>query len=187
MQGIHQTRMLVEWRWEVLFKQLDISGLEGWSKENQVTVHALLAEYHEIFSLEPGEFRCTDLVKHEIRVIDDKPFKVRFQIIPPPMMDEVWAHMNEMLEVGAIHPSQSPWCNAVVLVCKKDGGLHFCNDFCKLNARTNKDSYLLPRIQEAIESLVGAGYFSYMDLKQVFGKSQWMRHWSNTLLSPWET
>ena len=49
-----------------------------------------------------------------------------------------------MLEAGAIHPSQSPWCNAVVLVHKKDGGLHFCIDFCKLNARTKKDSYLLP-------------------------------------------
>ena len=71
------------------------------------------------------------------------------------MVDKVQAHMKEMLEVGAIHPSQSPWCNAVILVCKKDGGLHFCIDFCKLNARTKKDSYPFPQIQEAIESLVG--------------------------------
>ena len=69
---------------------------------------------------------------------------------------------------SAIHPSQSPWCNAVVLVCKKDGGLHFCIDFHKLNARTKKDSYLLPQIQEAIESLVGAGCFSCLDLKVGF-------------------
>ena len=73
------------------------------------------------------------------------------------MVDEVHAHVKEMLEVCAIHPSQSPWCNAVVLVCKKDGGLHFCIDFCKLNARTKKDSYLLPQIQEAMENLVGEG------------------------------
>ena len=52
------------------------------------------------------------------------------------MVEEVRAHVKEMLEVGAIHPSQSPWCNAVMLVRKKDGGLHFCIDFCKLNART---------------------------------------------------
>ena len=44
--------------------------------------------------------------------------------------------MKEMLEVGMIHPSQSQWCNAVVLVHKKDGGLCFCIDFHKLNART---------------------------------------------------
>ena len=70
--------------------------------------------------------------------------------------------------MGTIHPSQSPWCNAVVLVCKKDGGLHFCIDFHKLNARTKKDSYLLPQIQEAIESLMGVGYFSCLDFKVGF-------------------
>ena len=39
-------------------------------------------------------------------------------------------HLKEMLESGAIRPSQSTWCNAMVLVRKKDGGLHFCIDFC---------------------------------------------------------
>ena len=80
------------------------------------------------------------------------------------MVDEVHAHMKEMLEVDAANPSQSPWCNVKVLVCKKDGGLCFCIDFHKLNARIKKDSYLLPQIQEAIESLVWAGCFSCLDL-----------------------
>ena len=52
-----------------------------------------------------------------------------------------------------------------VLVHKKDREPCFCIDFCKLNARTKKDSYPLSYIQEAIESLVGAGYFSCLDLK----------------------
>ena len=56
--------------------------------------------------------------------------------------------MNDMLQAGAIRPSSSPWCNAVVLVWKKDSGLCFCIDFRKLNTRTKKDSYPLPRIQE---------------------------------------
>ena len=73
-----------------------------------------------------------------------------------------------MLESGAIWPSQSAWCSAVVLVQKKDGGLQFCINFCFLNTRTKKDSYPLPRIQEALESLVGAGHFSYLDLKSGF-------------------
>ena len=63
---------------------------------------------------------------------------------------------------------QNPWCNAVVLVHKKDGGLHFCIDFCKLNARTKKDSYPFSQIQDAIEILVGAGSFSCLDLKVGF-------------------
>ena len=81
------------------------------------------------------------------------------------MVDEVHSHMKEMLVVGTIHSSQSPWCNAIVLVCKKDRGLCLCTNFPKFNVRTKKDSYLLPQIQEVIESLVGAGYFSFLDLK----------------------
>ena len=73
-----------------------------------------------------------------------------------------------MLESGTIRPSQSVWCNVVVLVRKKDGGLWFCIDFCYLNTCTKRDSYPLPRIQEALESLVGAGQFSCLDLKLGF-------------------
>ena len=73
-----------------------------------------------------------------------------------------------MLDSGANCPSQSAWCNAVVLVRKKDGSLCFCIDFQHLNACTKKDSYPLPRIQEALESLVGAGHFSCLDLKSGF-------------------
>ena len=79
-----------------------------------------------------------------------------------------WMKSVPQLEAGVICPTQSPWCNAVVLVHKKDGGLHFCIDFHKLNAWTKKDSYPLPKIQEAIESLVGGGYFSCLDLKGGF-------------------
>ena len=143
----------------MLFQQLGLSGLEGWSNKNQAGARVLLAEYHDIFSLEPGVLGYTDLAKHDIRVVNDKSFKERFKRIPPPIVDEVQAHVKEMLEAGAICPSQSPWCNAVVIVHKKDGDLHFCIDFCKLNARTKKYSYLLPQIEEAFESLVGTGYF----------------------------
>ena len=164
-QGIQQTKMLVEWRGELLFWQLDLSGLKGWSKGNQVAACTLSAEYHDIFSSEPGELGCTNLAKHKSRVIDDEPSKQQFWRIPPPMVDEVQAHIKEMLEAGGIHPSQSQWCNTVVLVCKKVRGLCFCIDFHKLNARTKKNSYPFLQIQEAIESLIGMGYFSCLELK----------------------
>ena len=101
-QGIQWTKMLVERRKEVLSQKLDLSSLEVWSEPNQVTTQALLTEYNDIFSLEPEELGCTDLAKHEIRVVDDEPFKEQFQRIPPPMLEEVWTHMKEILEVGAI-------------------------------------------------------------------------------------
>ena len=83
-------------------------------------------------------------------------------------MEEVWEHIQEMLDGGAICPSQSPWCNAVVLVHKKDGGLRFCINFCRLNSQTKKDAYPLPRMQETMESIVGTRFFSTMDLKSGF-------------------
>ena len=77
-------------------------------------------------------------------------------------------NINEILDAGAIHPSFSPWCNAVVLICKNYGGLQFCIDFCKLNACTIKERHPLPQIQESLDSLMGAGVFSTQDLKSGF-------------------
>ena len=108
------------------------------------------------------------LVRYEVRVIDDEPFKERFRRIPPFMVGEVRAHMKEIIETGAIYPSQSPWSHVIVLVRKIGRGLCFCIDFCKLNTRTKKDSYPLPFIQEAIKGLVASGYFSSLDLKAAF-------------------
>ena len=73
-----------------------------------------------------------------------------------------------MLDGGAICPYQSPWCNAIMLVQKKDGTLRFCIDFRCLNAHTKKDSYPIPKCLETMESLVGTRYFSTMDLKSSF-------------------
>ena len=81
------------------------------------------------------------------------------------MYDEVKAHIQEMLDVGAIRPSNSPWASAVILVYKKDGKLRFCINLWKLNDRTIKDAYSLPRIDETLDCLNGAGWFSSLDLK----------------------
>ena len=114
------------------------------------------------------ELGCTHSTKHVIKVTDDTPFKEQFRWIPLPLVEEVCNHLWEMLDVGTIWPSQSVWCNTVVLVRKKNGGFFFCIDFCCLNASTKKGSYPLPRIQEALECLVGAGHFSCLDLKSCF-------------------
>ena len=130
--------------------------------------HWLLAKYHDMFSLDPAELGCTHSTEHTIWVTDNTPFKEQFRWIPPPLVEEVRNQLKEILESGTIRPSQSAWCNAMVLVWKKDGGLHFCIDFCFLNTHTKKDSYPLPGIQERLESLVGTGHFSYLDLKYGF-------------------
>ncbi len=70
-----------------------------------------------------------------------------------------------MLDCGAIRKSQSPYSSNVVLVRKKDGSLRFCIDFRKLNNRTVKDAYMLPRIDDTLDTLVGSKYFSKLDLR----------------------
>ena len=123
---------------------LDLLGLDQWPEEKVGCACKLLMEYHDIFSLDDNELGCASQVKHNIKVTNDEPFKEQFQCIPPLLLEEVRTHVNDMLQAGAIRPSSSPWCNAVVLVWKKDGGLRFCIDFRKLNVRTKKDSYPLP-------------------------------------------
>ena len=80
-------------------------------------------QYHEMFSLDPMELGCTHSTEHMIKVTDDTAFKEQFRQIPPPLVEEVQNHLQEILESGTISPSQSAWCNAVVLVRKKDGSL----------------------------------------------------------------
>ena len=112
----------------------------------------------------------TKVTKHKIvlKDPDTPPFKERFHRIPPPQVDKVREHLKLMLDAGVVRRSNSPWCNAVVLVRKKDGSLHFCIDFRRLNALTVKDSHPLPRICETVESLAGAAHYSTFDLNSGF-------------------
>ena len=104
----------------------------------------------------------------ELKDPDTTPFKEWFRRILPPQVDKVREHLKLMLDAGAIWPSNSPWCNAVVLVRKKDGSLRFCIDFRRLISLTKKDSHPLPRICETLDSLIGAAYFSTFDLTSGF-------------------
>ena len=141
-----------------LFDELDLSCLDSWAPELADAAHWLLAKYHDMFSLDPVEMGYNHSMEHTIKVMDNTPFKEQFRQIPLPLVEEV---QNQ----PAIRPSQSAWSNAVMLVWKKNGCLQFCIDFLHLNTHMKKDSYPLPRIKEALESLVGAGHFSCLDLK----------------------
>ena len=175
----HTPRVTIRQRHGKLFDELDLSGQVSWVPELANAAHQLLAEYHDVFSLDPAELGCTHSMEHTIKVMDDTPFKEWFRWIPPLLVEEVQNHLWEMLESGAIRPSKSAWCNAEVLVWKKEGSLQFCINFCHLNTCTKKDSYPLPRIQEVLESLVGAGHFSCLDLKSGFWQIKQKRHQSS--------
>ena len=115
--------MSVAVRQEKLLEKLNLDRLAHWSPGNATAVRELVLAYHDVYALESNELGCTSAIEQEICIENSKPFKERFQCIPPPLLEEVRASLQDMLEVGAIHPSQSLWCNAVVLVSKKDGTL----------------------------------------------------------------
>ena len=170
--GPEPAKLTTQQRLELLLTTLQKDGgldrLKEWPPKLAKKAVALLLEFHHVFSLEPNEIGCMDATKHVIELMKDEPFKERFHWIAPPLVDKVCQHIQEMLDGSAIRPSQSPWCNAIVLVRKKDESLRFCIDFHRLNACTKKDAYPLPRMQETMESMVGAWHFSCMDLKSRF-------------------
>ena len=157
---------------ELLRKDGGLEQLKEWPPELALKFEQMLMEHHHIFSLDKNEIGCTDTAEHIIELMDDELFKERFRWIAPPLLEEVWENLQDMLDGGAIWPSKSPWCNAIVLMQKKDGTLRFCINFRKLNSRTKKDSFPLPRMQETMESMVGARFFSSMDLKSGFWQVQ---------------
>ena len=144
---------------------IDLSGLEDWPGKLQQEAKEMLKRNAKVFSKDDMDMGRTNLVKHHIKLTDPVPFKEAYRRIPPQMYDKVKTHLQEMLDLGAIRPSNSPWASAIVLVRKKDGRLRFCIDLRKLNNRTVKDAYSLPRIEFILDSLGGAQIFSTLDLK----------------------
>ena len=122
-------KLTIRQRHGKLFDELDLSGLDSWAPELADKACRLLAKYHDVFLLDLAELGCTHSTEHTIKVTDDTLFKEQFRRIPLPMVEEVRDHLREMLESSTIRPSQSAWCNDVVLVRKKDSGLCFCIDF----------------------------------------------------------
>ena len=169
---LEPAKLSMQQRQDLLLAALQKDGgldhLKEWPPKLARKGVALLLEFHHIFSLEPNKIGCTDATEHIVELMKEVPFKERFCCIAAPLVDEVHQHIQEMLDGGTIWPSQSPWCNAVVLMRKKDESLRFCIDFRHLNTRTKKDAYPLPQMQETMESMVGARHFSCMDLKSGF-------------------
>ena len=137
-----------------ILKLIDLSGLEKWSEDDKNAAIEMIKRNANIFSKNDMDMGRTNLVKHHIELTDPIPFKESYRRIPPQMYDEVKAHIQEMLDLGAIRHSNSPWSSAIVLVRKKDGRLRFCIDLRKLNNRTVKDAYSLPRIETLLDTVM---------------------------------
>ena len=108
-------------REKVLFSKIDLEGTKGWNDDLKCQTRELFKEYAHIFALDSLDMGHTSLVKHEIKLDNYTPFKECYRCVPPNLFKEVKNHLKEMIMVGAIRHSSSPWVSAVVLVRKKDG------------------------------------------------------------------
>ena len=140
---------------------LELCELSTSEKERVVR---LIQKHDAVFS--KGDFDvgfCTE-VPHKISTTDEQPVNQPYRRIPPHYVQEVKDTLQQLLDQGIIESSNSPYASPVVLVKKKDGSLRICVDYRQLNKKTLKDAFPLPRIEESLDALNGAVYFSSLDL-----------------------
>ena len=145
---------------------LDLSSLDD--NLLQGKVEELFRKYRGVFAAKddiPGRSRT---VLHHI-TLDGGHVKAQpYRRVPWTQMEELRQHIRQLLSKDIIRPSTSPYLSPVVLVRKKSGELRMCVDYRGLNAKTIKDAYPLPRIEESLDALNGAALFSTMDIQSAY-------------------
>ena len=124
----------------------------------------LLEEYRDIFSTSPRDLGRTNLAKHNIDTGNAAPIRKPPYRVSPSQRQEIDKHVREMLDKNVIKPSTSPWASPILLVKKPNGTNRFCIDFRGVNKITTKDSHPLPRIDDTLDALHGAKYFTTLDM-----------------------
>jgi hypothetical protein len=124
----------------------------------------LLAEFADIFQTRttlPPRRHCD----HAIPLLPGTaPVSIRPYRYPPAIKDEIERQVQTMLDFGVIQHSDSPFSSLALLVKKKDGSFRFYVDFYHLNAITAKSKYPVPIIEELLDELHGASWFSSLNL-----------------------
>ncbi|KAI2652490.1 Retrovirus-related Pol polyprotein from transposon 17.6 [Labeo rohita] len=121
----------------------------------------LVGQFSDVFSHLPGQ---TTVLHHEIRtspgvIVRQRPYRV-----PEARRQAIEEEVQQMLKLGVIEPSRSPWSSPIVMVPKPDGTLRFCNDFRKLNEVSEFDGYPMPRVDELLDRLGRARFITTLDL-----------------------
>ena len=124
----------------------------------------LLVQYTRVFSRQPSDIGRIKVTRHEIHTVPHPPIQRRPYRRPSCEYEEIKRQVSDLLQKGLIRESMSPWAFPVTLAPKKDGGKRLCIDFRPLNAITIDDKMPMPRIQDVLDRLQGARYFTTLDV-----------------------
>ena len=127
-----------------------------------------LMDHHDVFALDESDRGETDLIQLEIDTGEAPPIKQSFRRMPYAAREEVANQLHKMRKMNVVQPSKSPWASPVVLVKKKNGSFRFCVDYRSLNTVTKSDNFPLPRIDDLLDELGKAKFFSTLDLASGF-------------------
>jgi len=129
----------------------------------------VLMRNREAFAQSEDDMGLTNTVTHKIDLMDDEPIRMPYRRIPPSMLEELRGHLNDLLKRGLIRESSSSYAAPIVVVRKKHTNqIRLCCDYRKLNSKTVKDVYVLPRIEESLEALKDAQHFCSLDLRSAY-------------------
>ena len=127
-------------------------------------VRGLLHRHRHVFAMSSAELGRTSLMEHQIDTGDATPIFQPPRRLPWHQRQEAHTIVDTMLQQGVVSESTSPWSAPIVLVGQKDGSARFCVDYRRLNHVTVKDPYPLPRIDDTLDALGEASFFSTLDL-----------------------
>jgi hypothetical protein len=131
-------------------------------------VQHIIEEFVVLFEV-PSELPPPRACDHSIPLTDGAvPVSVRPYCFAPALKDEIERQVLEMLHAGLIQKSTSPFSSLVLLVKKKDNSWCFCVDYRHLNAVTVKSKYPVPIIDEFLDELSQATWFTCLDLRAGF-------------------
>jgi hypothetical protein len=128
-------------------------------------LYEVVNQYDEMFQ-EPKRLPPKRVIQHEIQFQQDCPLP-NIGMYRMSVMEnvEIKKQIQEFLDKGVIMPSTSPCGSPIVLLTKKDGTWHMCVDFRALNKIAVKNHYPLPRIDDLLDQLKDAKYFTKLDLR----------------------